>query len=219
MCGEEEEVVTRLVLHFIMLMKFNTHAITEAVLESRERPNLVNVIQVGSGLYPSLALVNASCDHNLAHYNVGSRAVAVAARDIQEGEEITDNYFPSYMLTGREERRAWLEEHYWYPCHCCACTADTPTMATMPPHPTTFPCPSPGCPGQLPGAPCGPLQGLCPLQGLPLQGRPALPPAPRPALPLRPCPHCGAVVDMDTKNRYNRLGYTKTFVGTKVKLW
>ena len=141
--------MARLILHFLMLMKFNTHAITEAVLASRARPSLVTVISVGTGLYPSLCLVNASCDHNVAHYNLGTRVVAVAARDIQEGEEVTDNYFPSYMVTGRAERRAWLEDHYWYTCRCCACTEDTPTMAAMPPHPDTFPCAAPGCPGQL----------------------------------------------------------------------
>merc|ERR1712004_539788 len=83
------------------------------------------------GLYPSLCLVNASCDQNISHYNDGTEVVAVAARDIKEGEEVCDNYFPSSLVMSRGERRAWLNDHYWYHCQCCACTADTPPLVEM----------------------------------------------------------------------------------------
>ena len=36
--GEEERVMARLCLHFLMVMKFNTHAVTEAILHSRDKP-------------------------------------------------------------------------------------------------------------------------------------------------------------------------------------
>ena len=71
-----------------MVMKFNTHAITETMLESPEKPTLLDLHSHGSGLYPSLCLINASCDHNLTHYYDGTRVVAVAARNIKEGEEV-----------------------------------------------------------------------------------------------------------------------------------
>jgi hypothetical protein len=63
--GEEESVVARLGLHLLMVMRFNTHAITEAVLESPGRPVLLDLHSLGMGLYPSLCLVNASCDQVL----------------------------------------------------------------------------------------------------------------------------------------------------------
>ena len=99
---------------------------------------------------------------NISHYNDGTQVVAVAARDIREGEEVKhhhhqqhhqnnchhqqhnqnnchhhqhhqnnchhqkhddddfkkvcDNYFPSSLVMSREERRDWLESHYWYHC-------------------------------------------------------------------------------------------------------
>jgi len=127
----EHQVLAKLALRLHMVMKFNTHAITEAVLESSDRPALLDLHSIGMGLYPSLCLVNASCDQNVSHYNDGTEVVAVAARDIKEGEEVCDNYFPSSLVMPRGERRAWLKDHYWYHCQCCACTADTPPLVEM----------------------------------------------------------------------------------------
>merc|ERR1719430_20117 len=140
--------MAKLCLRFLMIMKFNTHAVTEAVLESHERPVLLDLHSIGMGLYPGLCLVNSSCDQNTCHYNVGTRVVAVASRPIKKGEEVCDNYFPSSLLMTRDERRSWLEEHYWFHCECFACVEDLPTMSAMPDKPSIFPC-YPPCSGRI----------------------------------------------------------------------
>ena len=38
----------------------------------------------------------------------------VAVRAIEEGEEVTENYYPAFQCMGREARRDWLREHYKY---------------------------------------------------------------------------------------------------------
>ncbi len=58
-------------------------------------------LNVGSAVFPLLALLNHSCDQNVTKYNLGSSVVAVAARDIKRGEEVSENYFPHHAYIPR----------------------------------------------------------------------------------------------------------------------
>ena len=69
---------------------------------------------VGNGLYPTLCLFNHSCDNNTYKYYAGSDLVVIASKNIYEGEEVTEGYFPTAQMIPRPQRRAWLAEHYWY---------------------------------------------------------------------------------------------------------
>ena len=68
-----------------------------------------------TALYPTLALLNHSCRPNTAKFaSDGTRITVVAVRAIEEGEEVTENYYPAFQCMGREARRDWLREHYKY---------------------------------------------------------------------------------------------------------
>ena len=45
-------------------------------------------------------MLNHSCDPNISKYFTGCNVVAVANRKIRKGEEVTENYFPSYTHIG-----------------------------------------------------------------------------------------------------------------------
>ncbi len=49
----------------------------------------------------------------MAKYNVGSRVVAVAARNIRKGEEVSENYFPYYPYMARWEGGFHLRSGYF----------------------------------------------------------------------------------------------------------
>ena len=86
----------------------------------------IETVRVGGAVYPTMALVNHSCDPNFVIVFWGRTAVAVASRCIPVGEEITDNYGPSYSSMAAPDRRSYLERSHWFTCACPACANTYP---------------------------------------------------------------------------------------------
>jgi len=150
---EDELYIGGLLVQVFELMQFNTHAITEST--DREHLDDIDVKKdfenktrvIGDGLYPTYSLVNHSCDGNTYKYFDGSTIVVVASKNICEGEEVTNNYFPHVQLIPRPQRRAWLGQHYWFDCQCEACVNDQPSLADISTHYTNFCCQKENCMG------------------------------------------------------------------------
>ena len=64
--------------------------------------------EVGSGVYPCLALFPHSCRPNTVRVWLGGKAVLVAAGDIRQGERITDCWADHYNHTPAPQRRQTL---------------------------------------------------------------------------------------------------------------
>ena len=124
----------------LCIMRHNSHAVVEAVIQGQAKPLFSTVRSIAVGLYPSLCLLNTCCDQNITKYFQANQVVGVVSKLILAGEEISDNYYPSAVITGREERRQWLAERYMFHCECQACTTDLPTTAKMPNYPVSFVC-------------------------------------------------------------------------------
>merc|ERR1711974_434809 len=86
---------------------------------------------IGTGIYPSMALLNHSCNQNIAKYFDGSTLIAMAARNIFKGEEVTENYFPVFTHMPREDRKEFLSTHYCFDCNCLACEKNYPMLSVM----------------------------------------------------------------------------------------
>ena len=86
---------------------------------------------VAHGLFPTLCLLNHSCDNNVYKYFAGDTVVVIAFKNILEGEEVTEEYFPSVQVFPKDQRRIWLMEHYWFDCQCYACVKDMPQIQTV----------------------------------------------------------------------------------------
>ena len=74
--------------------------------------------RIGGAVYPTLALVNHSCDPNFVIIFWGRTAIAVASRTIFAGEEMNDNYGANYANTGLQARRKNMEKSHWFTCAC-----------------------------------------------------------------------------------------------------
>ena len=74
----------------------------------RTDPSTWQTQKFATAIYPTMALLNHSCDHNVAKYFVGSRMFVVAGRNIREGEEVCENYYPPYHYMDTRTRRGWL---------------------------------------------------------------------------------------------------------------
>ncbi|XP_063162190.1 histone-lysine N-methyltransferase SMYD3 isoform X4 [Candoia aspera] len=74
---------------------------------------------VGVGLYPSMSLLNNSCDPNCVVIFEGPQLHLRSIREIQLGEELTISYTETVMPT--PERRQNLKRQYCFECDCFTC--------------------------------------------------------------------------------------------------
>ncbi|XP_002740933.1 protein-lysine N-methyltransferase SMYD4-like [Saccoglossus kowalevskii] len=103
----------------------NAHEISEYELW-RSDITKCHFVEVGSGLYPTMSLVNHSCDPVVTRNCYGETCVVRAIRNIYKGEEITDNYGYLYPVHDKSERQTRLKWQYFFECKCDACVHDWP---------------------------------------------------------------------------------------------
>lgn len=113
------------ILRHIMMLPCNAHEVSELALNLESLPES-ETKEIGSGIYPTLSLINHSCDPNVVRHSYGDTCVVRAIKNIAEGEEIVDNYGALYPLTVRSERRITLEPQYYFKCNCQPCREDWP---------------------------------------------------------------------------------------------
>lgn len=88
--------------------------------------------EVASCLYPSLSLINHSCNPNV--FNVGTSKAhtnVYAIRPIQAGEMICGNYGLIYAKHSLKKRRKDLQDQYYFICKCVACYEDWPNVLEL----------------------------------------------------------------------------------------
>ena len=80
--SDDEAMIGRMLVHLFMLMQFNTHGITESTdIWNKATTEFENKNRVvGQGLYPTLCLLNHSCDNNVTKYFSGNTVVVVASK-------------------------------------------------------------------------------------------------------------------------------------------
>eukprot|EP00062_Callorhinchus_milii_P013242 gi/632961137/ref/XP_007896590.1/ PREDICTED: histone-lysine N-methyltransferase SMYD3 isoform X1 [Callorhinchus milii] len=75
--------------------------------------------EVGVGLYPSVSLLNHSCDPNCVIVFEGKQLLLHAVRHIQAEEELTVSYID--VMATSQERQKQLEKQYFFTCDCHRC--------------------------------------------------------------------------------------------------
>ncbi|TPX60810.1 hypothetical protein PhCBS80983_g01542 [Powellomyces hirtus] len=101
------------------------------------------LVNIGVGVFPTLALVNHSCTPNAAIIFAGSKGVLRTIKEVGAGEEL----FQSYMEIAepRYVRHKELKDTYFFDCACPVCT-----LHKQSPDPrTTYICKRPGCAGVI----------------------------------------------------------------------
>ncbi len=68
----------------------------------------------------------------MARYFAGSSLVIRALRPIAAGEEVPDNYGPTFYFKSRSDRAKELSSRYWFDCGCVPCRQDWPLLAQLP---------------------------------------------------------------------------------------
>ncbi|KAL5241357.1 hypothetical protein ACI65C_008767 [Semiaphis heraclei] len=121
---DDELFIGCLLLHHLMLLQINAFEVGELGDDQ-------DTVLIGGSIYPTLALLNHSCDPCIARYHRGTTVVIHNIRELRAGEAITENYGPMYMYHSKEERQKTLKNSYWFECNCIACRQDWPTWEQM----------------------------------------------------------------------------------------
>ncbi|XP_060048091.1 histone-lysine N-methyltransferase SMYD3 [Erinaceus europaeus] len=85
--------------------------------------------EVGVGIYPSMSLLNHSCDPNCCIVFSGPHLLLHAVRDIKAGDELTICYLD--MLMTSEGRRKQLRDQYCFECDCFRCQTQDKDAAML----------------------------------------------------------------------------------------
>ncbi|XP_023343895.1 SET and MYND domain-containing protein 4 [Eurytemora carolleeae] len=128
--SDEELTIGLLVYKLRLITESNCYPIWGVEVDKAGQVGLENI---GSGVYPSIgSYLNSNCNPNTLRCNIGGTVVIIAARDIKQGEEITDNYCIHYSELPGPDRRAWLQESFFFTCQCTACSSDWLTYDDLP---------------------------------------------------------------------------------------
>ena len=82
-------------------MQFNAHEIHEVWRASKQSLTPYKNVPIAVAIYPSAAFINHSCHGNVARCFQGSRMVLKALRLIKSGQEVCDNYGPTFYKKSR----------------------------------------------------------------------------------------------------------------------
>jgi hypothetical protein len=113
----------------LQLITCNAHAIQEV-----KHPNNFhepNPQDIGVGFFPTLSLLNHSCDPVAVVTYHGNQAVVRAVRNIRKDEEICIAYGATFYDDEELSRRHQLKTTYFFNCTCKACVEHWPMWLEM----------------------------------------------------------------------------------------
>lgn len=77
---------------------------------------------VGTGVFPTVSLLNHSCVSNTESFFKGNKIHLRSSRTIEANEEIYYSYGPMFRKMSRSERMETLQNQYYFRCNCSACS-------------------------------------------------------------------------------------------------
>ncbi|KAK0181455.1 hypothetical protein PV327_003741 [Microctonus hyperodae] len=124
-CHEGKKLfVGTLILRHMLQLIANGHAITRLNLTDAEGASVFEEQQqrVAVGIYPSVSMMNHSCDPNIMNTFWNDYLIVKAVRNIPAGGEIFNCYGPHFRRMGLKERQDALKNQYCFTCQCEPCT-------------------------------------------------------------------------------------------------
>lgn len=132
-CGSDDKEATMIggvVLRFLQIVTCNGVEVTE--LDLADTLHRSHPVSIGLALYPTVSLLNHSCDPLLELVFYGDRCVVRAVQNCHAGRELFIDYGQVYYVAGRSDRRAALSRQYHFDCGCVACSSDWGLKAHLP---------------------------------------------------------------------------------------
>uniref|UniRef100_T1KAH8 SET domain-containing protein n=1 Tax=Tetranychus urticae TaxID=32264 RepID=T1KAH8_TETUR len=93
----------------------------DSVVFSTLSPHQANE-KIGLAIYPTMSLVNHSCQPNSFLFFFHEKVIIRASQTIESGQELSICYGPSYQSHTLADRRKKLRDWYYFDCNCNACS-------------------------------------------------------------------------------------------------
>ncbi|KAI2800158.1 hypothetical protein BLOT_014071, partial [Blomia tropicalis] len=123
---DEELFVGGILLRHILQLVTNAHSISlfynfNSNDDKFFQDNFKDV-RIASAIYPTVSLLNHSCDPNVvATFVQGSLNIIRASKEILAGDEVFNCYGPHFVRFNNVERKRVLEDQYFFKCTCQRC--------------------------------------------------------------------------------------------------
>ncbi len=131
----QELFVGKMLLRNLQVLQFNAHETYEVLRGSKSSLKPWKSVKIGLAVFPKCSQFNHSCHGSVARaFEAGGgrpKLVLRALRPIKGGEEVHENYGPSFYVQPRAERRRDLASRYWFTCQCVACKDDWPLLQDL----------------------------------------------------------------------------------------
>jgi len=123
--------ISSLILEHYENTPYNAVAFNELENDEEKLDGLCS-IPFGTGIFPTISLINHSCAPNAIHVRgrKGCETAVISLRALNPGDEITITYGPRFTLSGRKQRQAELERKYTFLCRCVACEENWPISSS-----------------------------------------------------------------------------------------
>lgn len=127
--SQAEYDVGEILIGLLQVLQFNAHEIYETkAFASQKFVGGKKLIYVGAAIYNSAAYFNHSCYPDVVRYFIGTTIVLCAAKPLQSGEMIAENYGPIFTKLPLHIRQRNLQSRYWFNCACVCCKEDWPIL-------------------------------------------------------------------------------------------
>lgn len=111
-----------IILRFLQIISCNGVEITEMHVGAALPKS--NPETIGLGLYPTVSLLNHSCDPNLELIFYNDTCAVRAIQNVNSGKELCIDYGYLYYVTPKKQRQLSLAAQYFFDCQCVACIRD-----------------------------------------------------------------------------------------------
>jgi len=128
----QEALIANIVYFMQEGIQYNLHTVDEVKPSNLTGIASPQLREVGCAVFPTLLLLNHSCEPNTLRINAnGNQVVMVAKRRIRQGEEITDNYGIHHISMAFEDRQDALNRGFAFSCCCNGCAKDYPRLKSL----------------------------------------------------------------------------------------
>ncbi|RWS21062.1 SET and MYND domain-containing protein (SMYD)-like protein [Leptotrombidium deliense] len=86
-------------------------------------------VEIGAGMYPTICIMNHSCDSNVVNSFSGHVATSTALVKISSGDELLVTYGPHFKCMSFKDRQRFLKKRFCFDCRCTACKEERQNLS------------------------------------------------------------------------------------------
>ncbi len=123
------DIIGGILLKHILQLITNGHAISSMENIAQSSGLEFEDIRIATAIYPTVSLMNHSCDPNVIAIYDKDLLIIRANRNIANGEEVMNCYGPHCKRMSKSERQTALLEQYFFKCECKSCSNETKDLS------------------------------------------------------------------------------------------